>query len=167
MHLDWLTKELLCWSFFYLLLVFVCRKVGLSCVFFCFSARDFLEQSILLSAGSYSFVIFLKTCVGRNLRLESIFSPEPPQKHTRMFRLVAMMRDARSVPSAVLPFTRMDAMGSFKCPPKRNWDCIRRCCLLALVGDTCFWGGGHWAQKRNSVFVDVRAGRSPALFAKI
>lgn len=140
MHLDWLTKELLRWSFFYLLLVFVCRKVGLSCVFFCFSARDFLEQSILLSAGSYSFVIFLKTCVGRNLRLESIFSPEPPQKHTRMFRLVAMMRDARSVPSAALPFTRMDAMGSFEVPTQTELRLYEALLLVGTCGGYMFLG---------------------------
>ena len=34
----------------------------------------------------------------------------------RMFRLVAVMRDARSVSAAVQPFTRTDFMGSFEVP---------------------------------------------------
>ena len=53
-----------------------------------------------------------------------------------MFRLVAMIRDARSVSSAVLPFTRMDAMGSFEVPSQTE---LRLYQALLLVG-TC---GGY------------------------
>ena len=46
------------------------------------------------------------------------------------------MRDARSVPSAVLPFTRMDAMGSFEVPSQME---LRLYQVLLIVGT----GGGY------------------------
>ena len=41
------------------------------------------------------------------------------------------MRDARSVPSAVQPFTRMDAMGSFEVPSQME---LRLYQALLIVG---------------------------------
>ena len=91
-----------------------------------YEANRFFHRELILN--NFASLCGRKVCRGnwsgycvRNLR----------PKHTRMFRLVAMMRDARTVPSAVQPFTRMDATGSFEVPSQME---LRLFQALSTVG---------------------------------
>lgn len=173
MHLDWLTKELLSWSF---LAFATCTFAGCNClqesrgelcVLLNLSVSDFLEQiNLVVGRELQFFFIFLKLVLAE-IFAWSRYCLRNPSKSARgcsgWWPWWEMPDQCRRLCCPLHAWMRWEVL---KCPAKRNWDCIRRCCLLALVGDTCFWGGRLWAEKGNSMFVDVRAGRSQALFAK-
>lgn len=58
------------------------------------------------------------------------------------------MRDARSVSSAVLPFTRMDAMGSFEVPSQTELRLYQALLLVGACGGYMFLGRPTLSRKR-------------------
>lgn len=133
--------------------VFVCRKVGLSCVFFCFyqPAISWSNHNLVVGRELYSFIwSFLKTYVGRNLRLELILSPKPPPKAHE--DVPAGGHDERC-PISVVGGAALYTHG---CDGK-FWSAQPNGIETVSGAVACWhlWGIHVSAQKRNALFVDV------------
>ncbi len=188
MHLNWLTKELLCWSFWNLLLHVLCRMCSFAgkpgraaCSLVCFFQPGISWSNLVIQQWA-CFMIILKACVGQKVRWGnwSGYCLRASVQSTRgcsgWWPWWEMPDQYRRPCCPSHAWMRWEVL---KCPAKWNWDCIRCCWLLALVGDIHIWGRPTlWAQKRNSVriqseqfsyylFADVGGGRLPALLTRL